>query len=152
MIKPILPAIALIGASLLLPTAARANDYLGIDHYCYMVESSGRVVNLSAMCQNTRAASIEDSLDLGEYIEGYEAIASTGNYKFDPVADGIEYCEQAASLDRAQLGDWFTEQWNPGGMDSRDTVIGLPALESDYLLSHWSTISVLAPDLLCPQL
>lgn len=50
MIKPLAPAAALIGASLLLPTAARANDYSGINHYCYMVNGSGGIVDLSSMC------------------------------------------------------------------------------------------------------
>jgi hypothetical protein len=141
MIKPILPAIALIGASLLLPTAARADDYSGIDHYCYMVESSGRVINLSTMCSRT-APPPESDIDFGAYLERYEALADTGNFKYDPVADGLEYCTQASVLNRSEMTDWKIEQWSNAPS----------SLESDYLLDHWSVISVLAPDLLCPQL
>jgi hypothetical protein len=49
------------------------------------------------------------------------------------------------------LNNWLREQWNPVPIGV-DTVIGFSALESDYLLDHWVTIDVLAPDLLCPQL
>ena len=51
MIKPIAPALALIGASLLLPTAARAADY-----YCFMVDSNGVIRDLTEMCSPTTPA------------------------------------------------------------------------------------------------
>jgi hypothetical protein len=61
MIKPILPAAALIGASLLLPTVARANNYSGINHYCFLVDGAGEVINLSQMCVNRNPAPAAES-------------------------------------------------------------------------------------------
>jgi hypothetical protein len=65
MINPTFPAVALIGACLLLPTTARANDYSDIGHYCFIVNSSGVVHNLTEMCspstQATAAVSVSES-------------------------------------------------------------------------------------------
>lgn len=54
-------ALALIGASLLLPNVARANDYLGIDHYCYMVGFSGEIMNLDHLCPGSGPQLVEAS-------------------------------------------------------------------------------------------
>ncbi|PSN13951.1 hypothetical protein C7293_13745 [filamentous cyanobacterium CCT1] len=81
MIKPILPAAALIGASLLLPTAARANDYSGIDHYCYMVDGAGATVDLSSICGMSRPAALPPAALNAEQVEtaqGEEVVTELG--------------------------------------------------------------------------
>lgn len=59
--KPTVSAIALIGASLLLPNVASANDYSSIDHYCYMVSLSGEVRNLNQLCPGSASQLVEAS-------------------------------------------------------------------------------------------
>ncbi|WP_397193145.1 excalibur calcium-binding domain-containing protein [Nodosilinea sp. FACHB-141] len=59
--KPTVPAIALIGASLLLPCVARANDYSSIDHYCYMVSLGGEIRSLDHLCPGSAPQLVEAS-------------------------------------------------------------------------------------------
>lgn len=128
MIKPIFPAVALIGASLLLPAVASDNDYSGINHYCYMINGAGEVMDLNHFCirsnPDTEVASVEAAIPMAGLVcddfatQGeaqYHFLSGTAPKSLDGDNDG-DACE--ALTDEPRLGGSrnFTNQSTRGNI------------------------------------
>ncbi|MBW4486023.1 MAG: excalibur calcium-binding domain-containing protein [Tildeniella torsiva UHER 1998/13D] len=127
MIKPILPAAALIGASLLLPTATSANDYSGIDHYCYMVNGAGEVMDLNHFCirsnpESTEVASVEAAIPMAGLVcddfatqgeSQYHFLSGTAPKSLDGDNDGVA-CEVLTDEPREDGNRIFSNQSTRG--------------------------------------
>lgn len=96
MTKPIVSAVALIGACLLLPTAARANDYSAINHYCYMVDGAGNVVNLSHMCINRNPLPASNPTAVAESRPALSGVALEEALNTAAVLHADTFCEARA--------------------------------------------------------
>ncbi|MEA5449434.1 excalibur calcium-binding domain-containing protein [Leptolyngbya sp. CCNP1308] len=126
MIRSIASTAALIGVSLLLPTAARA-DYSNIDHYCYMVDGTGAVVDLNHFCLRStpelaEIASVEEAAPItgqvcadfaswGEAQHHFEA--GTAPSRLDGDNDGIA-CEELKRVIRSGGNSIFTNRNSQG--------------------------------------
>jgi hypothetical protein len=146
MINPNIPAAALLGASLLLPTAASANPYSGIDHYCYMVDGWGKVINLSHMCTRSipalpGVAAVEEVIPMAGLVcddfatQGeaqYHFLGGTAPASLDGDNDGVA-CEALTDEPRGDGGRIFTNQSNRGDIVVKTEVWRVSA--TDYYLN-----------------
>jgi hypothetical protein len=141
MIKSTVSVLALVGASLLMHTAAKANDPLSHDYYCYAEDSSGVVHNLREMClPNTPAVSAPAS---GASLSGaaFEDVISTAS-----VVHADAFCEaRARGGTRMQAND-------AANASAASFLVSAGLSADDIPYDDLITAADEASQLLCPEL